>query len=67
MTALIFFETLDVNQATTEVQNRKDLDPQNLFNSYLLTYYMEQSPSWETNRFSASQEIPRILWNPDFH
>jgi len=25
---------------------------------------MEQSPSWETNRFSASQEIPRILWNP---
>ena len=25
---------------------------------------MEQSPSWETNRFLASQEIPRILWNP---
>jgi hypothetical protein len=25
-----------------------------------LTYSMEQSP-WETNRFSASQEIPRIL------
>jgi hypothetical protein len=25
---------------------------------------MEQSPSWEANRFSASQEIPRILWNP---
>ena len=24
---------------------------------------MEQSPSWETNRFSASQEIPSILWN----
>jgi hypothetical protein len=29
---------------------------------YLLTYSMEQSPSWESNRFSASQEIPRILW-----
>ena len=25
---------------------------------------MEQSPSWEANRFSASQEISRILWNP---
>jgi hypothetical protein len=25
---------------------------------------MEQSPSWEANRSSASQEIPRILWNP---
>ena len=25
---------------------------------------MEQSPSWMANRFSASQEIPRILWNP---
>jgi len=25
---------------------------------------MQQSPSWEDNRFSASQEIPRILWNP---
>ena len=25
---------------------------------------MEQSPSWEANWFSASQEIPRILWDP---
>jgi hypothetical protein len=31
----------------------------------LLTYSTEQSPS-ETNRFSASQEIPHILWNPKF-
>ena len=30
----------------------------------LLTYSMEQSPSWEANRFAASQEISRILWNP---
>jgi hypothetical protein len=28
---------------------------------------MEQSPSWEANRLSASQEIPRILWNPKVH
>ena len=33
----------------------------------LLTYSMEQSPSWEANRFSASQEIPRILWNLKVH
>ena len=25
---------------------------------------MEQNPSWEANRFVASQKIPRILWNP---
>ena len=30
----------------------------------LLTHSMEQSPFWEANRFSASQEISRILWNP---
>ena len=35
--------------------------------TYLLTYSMEQSPSWEPNRFAASQEIPRILWNPKVH
>jgi hypothetical protein len=29
-----------------------------------LSYSMEQNPYWEANRFSASQEIPRILWNP---
>ena len=28
---------------------------------------MEQSPSWEANRFSASPEIPRILWNLKVH
>ena len=28
---------------------------------------MEQSPYSEANRFSASQEIPRISWNPKVH
>jgi hypothetical protein len=28
---------------------------------------MEQSPSWEANRSSATQEIPRILWNQKVH
>ena len=28
---------------------------------------MEHSPSWEANLSSASQEIPRILWNPKVH
>ena len=36
-------------------------------NKYLFTYSMEQSPAWEANRFSASQEIPRNLWNPKVH
>jgi hypothetical protein len=34
---------------------------------YLLTYSMEQSPSWEANRLAASQEVPRILWSPKVH
>jgi len=33
----------------------------------ILTYSMEQSPSWEANWSAASQEIPRILWNPKVH
>ena len=37
------------------------------FLTYLRTYSMEQSPSWEADRFSASQEIHRILWNPKVH
>ena len=35
--------------------------------TYLLTYSMDQSHSSEANRFSASQEIPRILWNMKVH
>jgi len=41
--------------------------------TYLLTYLLkpthskQQSPSWEANRFSVSQDIPRILLNPKVH
>jgi hypothetical protein len=31
---------------------------------YQLNYSMQQSPSWGANRLSASQDFPRILWNP---
>jgi hypothetical protein len=32
-----------------------------------LTNSLEQGPSWETNKLSASQEIPRSSWNPKVH
>jgi hypothetical protein len=35
--------------------------------TYILTYSTEQSPSRGATRFSASQEIPRILWNMKVH
>ena len=34
--------------------------------TYLVTHSMQQSP-WEANRFLASQEIPRVLWNSKVH
>jgi len=34
---------------------------------WIVIYFMDHSPSWEPNRFSASQEIPRILWNQEVH
>jgi len=28
---------------------------------------MEQSPSWDANSHSASEEIPYLLWKPKVH
>jgi hypothetical protein len=36
------------------------------WSTYLLTYSMEQSPSWEAKTSWATQEIPRILWTRRF-
>jgi len=35
--------------------------------TYSFTYSMEQSTPCKTKWFSASQEIPRILWSPKVH
>ena len=35
--------------------------------TYLLTYSIQLTPSWEADRFSASKGIPRALWNPKVH
>jgi hypothetical protein len=32
---------------------------------YLLTYSTQHSPSWEANRFAATEEIPRIFMEPE--
>ena len=44
-----------------------DGGPISLDITYLLTYSMVQSLSWEANWFAASQEIPRISRNPKVH
>jgi len=38
--------------------------PDDTVSQRLLTYSLQQSPSWEANRFSASQVFSHYLWNP---
>jgi len=45
---------------------RSAIFPHVLF-THFITHSMEQRPSWEANRFSARQEMPRILWNLKVH
>jgi hypothetical protein len=37
------------------------------FSPNQITNFMEQSPSWEADSHSASQEIPCLLWNTKVH
>jgi len=52
---------------TPALQPRRYNPPPVYIHNYLLTYSMKQSHFWEANWISASQEIPRILWNPNVH
>ena len=51
----------------TEWRQAKWIHVYLLSDTCFLTYSMQQSPSWEANRFSDSQEIPRVLWNQKVH
>jgi len=66
MTRPLFPMTLFSVLQHREVGQAKDLSAPPC-SMWPLTYSMEQSPSWEANRFSASQVIPRILWNLKVH
>ena len=48
-------------------QSLSDETEESVLLTYLLTYSIVQSPSWEANWFAASQEIPRISRNPKIH
>ena len=68
--ATFFGHSFDLHQVENmQVQQKKILNKRSPLHNltYLFTYSMQHSPSWEANRFSASQEIPRILWNPKVH
>ena len=55
--------TILLNQQPNQLAN----SPANYQHTYLPTYLMEQSPSWEANSSLGSFEIPSILWNPRVH
>jgi len=52
--------------ARTEIGHLASRNPVNLL-TYSFTYSIQHRLSWESNRFSASQETPQILWNPKVH
>ena len=69
-------ESSNVKHRTTSQKKAMSIEPPSrtstfvkrpIILTYLLTYSMVQSPSWEANWFAASQEIPRISRNPKVH
>jgi hypothetical protein len=46
------------------ISKRGRFSKEKVFNMKCVSYSMEQSPSWETHRFSACQGFPWILRNP---
>jgi hypothetical protein len=67
--------TLNVQQHTRWLQSYRDNTPCTLTYRYYRSFggaccgtiSMEQRPFWEADSSSASQEIPRILWNQKVH
>jgi hypothetical protein len=59
MSGTVFFNSL--------ISDRLKMSNRSLFKLLGPLLTPLSSPSWEANRFSASQEIPLILWNPKVH
>jgi hypothetical protein len=61
--------TLGVSDNECELLSAEPADTTGLwsYSTYLHTYSMEHSHSWETNWFAAGQEIVLILWNTKVH
>ena len=62
---LLQLKTSMIKTATNQWRSWRRSVTKGSINIYC-TYSMQHSPSWEANRFSASQEIPHILCNPLF-
>jgi len=60
---------LNISVSCHEILPPKSLPSYTVYSSItiLLIYCMQQSPSWEANRFSTSQEISRLLWIPEVY
>jgi len=58
---------LHISALSSALKNWCNKSFRDILPSIILTYSMEHSSSWEANWFLASQEIPRILWNPKVH
>ena len=65
----LFFDIVSVwiLHSVLEFVMRRSLKLLKVILTYLLTYILEPSPSFEANWHSTSQEIPWILWNPKVH